>query len=446
MKESLQRNMKLNHASRWSYLNTLLILLTSSFNLLFLFSNVNAKSLIEHNSSTKWRVCEYFPQSRLPHLFDRDNKLIEKHSIDNSKKNRTLPLPSPIRIILQNSASNLIYFLRSKHILNGTPCGIPTPCLATAAIAIPIFQLRRKDFNDYSKPKMEPKLAPTNPVFRAFAFWKRAGPIVVHYKFTKRWCKFKEYPFETRDVIWNSLHDQYAEEVKDIMTQFRGLFVKFGQVLSGRADFMPRQYIEAFTSLQDDLPPKPFEEIKNIVQESLYEIDDNLTFDEVFESFDESPLGTASIGQVHAAVLSSRLYNITTNKAFYKEIPEVAVKVMHPSAQDQFRNDFKIFKWLCRVGLPGWMTLLDELKRQMMTEFDYTDEANSLQEIRMNMKKTKYSKFIQIPEPVTNLCHKNLLVMEMLRGKKLSDHFEYKLAEALNGDMKLAKKIIRRML
>ena len=308
---------------------------------------------------------------------------------------------------------------------------------------------KRKQFQRNNKKGL--KLAPTNQYLRAITFWSKAGPIVAHYKFTKKWLKFQNYPLEKRDEIWNQLHDEHAPQAYGILIQFRGLFVKLGQVLSARPDFMPQQYIEKFSSLQDALPPKPFDEIKKIVEASLKcnrNLDEGVQFNDIFESFDEIPLGSASIGQVHRAVLQSTYHrkmkaNNEHSMRTYKGDPVVAVKVMHPAAEDQFRSDFNTLRLLCNIALPGWRPLMEELRTQMMSEFDYIDESKSLQEVRDNMDQSIYSKYIKIPEPVNPLCTKNVLVMELLNGKKLSDHMVDELATVFNGNIDLAQKLIR---
>lgn len=117
---------------------------------------------------------------------------------------------------------------------------------------------------------------------------------------------------------------------------------------------------------------------------------------------------------------------------------------MHPGAQDRFRHDFQVFKWLCRVALPGWKPVLQELERQIMTEFDYSNEALSLEDVRKNMAKTQYAKKICIPQPLLSLCSTHLLVMELLEGKKLSDAIEDRLTSALGGDRELVHDFLQR--
>ncbi len=113
--------------------------------------------------------------------------------------------------------------------------------------------------------------------------------------------------------------------------------------MSSRPDFMPSIYIDYFSELQDNVPGYATHEIKAIISSSINK-NFNLTFQEVFEDFDEIPLGSASIGQVHAATLTNKFWKMNVNDSSYSGGREVAVKVMHVDAEDRFRNDFKILK------------------------------------------------------------------------------------------------------
>ena len=162
-----------------------------------------------------------------------------------------------------------------------------------------------------------------------------------------------------------------------------------------------------------------------------------LEFHDVFESMDPNALGSASIGQVHQAVLKSPF------SEYYGGGNVVAVKVMYPGAENRFHHDFQVFRWLCKVALTGWEPILDEFYRQIMTEFDYRREADSLGKVRRYMSESPYSRRIRVPEPLTALCTKELLMMEMLKGKKLSDAIEDELTTAL-GDRDRASALIKR--
>lgn len=144
----------------------------------------------------------------------------------------------------------------------------------------------------------------------------------------------------------------------DVILELRGLYVKIGQVVSSRADFVPRQYVDCFHTLQDSVPPWEKERIEAIVRASL-ESCQGVELEDVFVDIGEV-LGSASIGQVHKATLTQQYGG-----------GEVAIKVMHPSAETTFRNDFKVFRTLCKVALPGWDPILRELELQMMTEGEF---------------------------------------------------------------------------
>lgn len=275
----------------------------------------------------------------------------------------------------------------------------------------------------------EQTINPFEPPIRALKFWKRVAPIVIHYKFTEYWFKVAHVDNQKkRAEVWDKLHYKHAPAGLDCILELRGLFVKIGQVLSSRADFIPRQYVDVFAQLQDSVPPWEKERVLSIVRDSL--MGQGLDIDYVFESFD-GVLGSASIGQVHKARLTQRFGGSV-----------VACKVMHPNAESRFRNDFKIFKTLCKVVLPGWDPILREIELQMMTEFDYTNEGRNLQKVRSNMLKSPYKNKVKVPYPILDLCSKNLLVMEYLEGKKLAVAIEEKLASILGGDVKMARKVL----
>ena len=272
------------------------------------------------------------------------------------------------------------------------------------------------------------KVLSAEPVRRAIFFWRHAGPIVAHYKFAQWWLESSQASQEKRDQVYDRLHNRYCGTSLHIMMHLKGLYVKLGQVLSSRPDFIPPQYIEIFSQGQDSVPQWPIEQVEDIIRDSL-QSEFGLDFDEVFESIDPIALGSASIGQVHRAVVSDLCYNITGSQQYESNV--VAVKVMHPWAKERFSCDFQVFRWLCRLALPGWKGFLDELERSMMTEFDYRNEATSLIEVRDNMACSPYRNRVYVPQPIENLCCKNVLVMEMLSGQTLVEDIEEKLTQVL---------------
>jgi predicted unusual protein kinase regulating ubiquinone biosynthesis (AarF/ABC1/UbiB family) len=196
-----------------------------------------------------------------------------------------------------------------------------------------------------------------------------------------------------------------------------------------------------FIAAQDSIPQWPIEEVVDVVDTSL-KSKFGLHFDDVFDSFESTSLGSASIGQVHKAKLKPKYSKLDG----YGGGDIVAVKVMHRGAKERFHHDFQVFRWLCKIALKGWEPILDECYRQIMSEFDYRKEADSLALVRENMANSPFQRQIRIPEPLSNLCTKDLLIMEMLEGKKLSDALEDELALALGGKDKAEAMIKRKRL
>jgi aarF domain-containing kinase len=146
-----------------------------------------------------------------------------------------------------------------------------------------------------------------------------------------------------------------------------------------------------------------------------------LEFDDVFSSFDDVPLGIASIGQVHRAVL--------------RETGEVvAVKIQMPDIETWFRSDISTITSFCQLALPQFVPTFAEIEKQFCTEFDYEGEAKNLNAIR-DLVLPKWSHAVCIPEPHMELCGQHILVMEFLDGVKLVDGIrsQYKIVADATG-------------
>ena len=115
---------------------------------------------------------------------------------------------------------------------------------------------------------------------------------------------------------------------------------------------------------------------------------------------------------------------------------------MHPNSENQFANDFKVFLGLTKIALSGWEPIVRELEEGMMSEFDYTNEAQDLRRVRENMLDSPYADRVRVPEPMIDLCSKHVLVMEFLSGRKLAEDIELKLAKIV-GDVDSARKVLK---
>src|SRR6185503_13959749 len=151
-------------------------------------------------------------------------------------------------------------------------------------------------------------------------------------------------------------------------------YVKLGQVLSTRPDLLPNAYIEELEQLQDDVGPIPIEEVRATIEEEL-----GGRLSKLFDSFDEEPIGTASLGQVHAAQL--------------RDGRDVVIKVQRPHIREQLADDIEFFRELAgflaahtqvgaRVDIVG---IIQQLERALVDELDYRIEARNAMSFRRSL-------------------------------------------------------------
>jgi hypothetical protein len=145
------------------------------------------------------------------------------------------------------------------------------------------------------------KIIRSESVRRATYFWWNIGPIVIHYKFTKFWfTKINtNADIKKRNYVYNKLHTKYSPICYNTALQLKGLYIKLMQICSSRPDFIPLQYIKLFVHSQDSLPQYPIDDIKQIINNSLKQLNDpeqpeqeQLSYDKVFVNIDEIALGT----------------------------------------------------------------------------------------------------------------------------------------------------------
>jgi len=199
---------------------------------------------------------------------------------------------------------------------------------------------------------------------------------------------------------------QAKDFVKDLESMGPA-FVKIGQSLSTRPDLITPVFIKALEKMQDHCSPVDFANIKQIIEE---ELDVGLTT--VFSEFDEKPIASASLGQVHHARLSDG--------------SEVAVKVQRPDATREVIWDMTILAQLAakvdehskmgrHYGFSNWV---DQLRQSIMRELNYDLEASNLKAFAGILE--DYEDII-IPQPVWNLTSQRVLVMDYISGIKVQD-------------------------
>jgi ubiquinone biosynthesis protein len=183
--------------------------------------------------------------------------------------------------------------------------------------------------------------------------------------------------------------------------------VKLGQALSTRPDLVGQEAAENLSQLQDDLPPAPLAAIRRTIERSF-----NAPLESLFSKFDETPVGAASIAQVHRAVTS--------------EGREVAVKVLRPGIEDEFARAIETYEWAA-AQIESMSDEVQRLRPRLVVaqfrqwtsrELDLQREAASASELKENMvAEPGY----YVPEIDWRRTARRVLTLEWLDGIKLND-------------------------
>jgi ubiquinone biosynthesis protein len=196
----------------------------------------------------------------------------------------------------------------------------------------------------------------------------------------------------------------------EALTALGPTWVKFGQILSTRSDILPASILEELSSLQDAVDPIEFAEIDAQLKRNL-----GADYREKFASFEEEPLASASIGQVHRAVLADG--------------KEVVVKVQRPGIGPKISSDLNIlasvsgyieesFEEARAMDLRG---SVQDFAKSLGAELDYRVEADNILRFTRNFADSDQ---VRLPRVYEDLCTEEVLTMEFMRGRKFSELIE----------------------
>jgi ubiquinone biosynthesis protein len=201
-----------------------------------------------------------------------------------------------------------------------------------------------------------------------------------------------------------------GQRLREALEKLGPIFVKFGQVLSTRRDLMPLDIADELARLQDRVPPFPAATAVAIIEKALRK-----PLDQIFVSFEQQPIASASIAQVHFAVVRDR---------DGKE-RDVAVKVLRPGMLSAIDSDLALMRMMA-----GWVEGLSsdgkrlkprevvaEFDKYLHDELDLIREAASAAQLRRNMEGLG---LVLIPEMFWDLCTTEVLVMERMVGVPIS--------------------------
>ena len=197
-----------------------------------------------------------------------------------------------------------------------------------------------------------------------------------------------------------------GERLREALESLGPIFVKFGQVMSTRRDLLPPDIADELARLQDQVPP-----FESALAVSMIEKSFGRPLAQIFASFDHTPIASASIAQVHFAVLPNGR--------------EVAVKVLRPNMKPAIEKDLALMHMMA-----GWVEgssadgkrlkpreVIAEFDKYLHDELDLLREASSAAQLRRNMAGLD---LVMIPEIIWDYCMPDVMVMERMKGVPIS--------------------------
>lgn len=260
-----------------------------------------------------------------------------------------------------------------------------------------------------------PPLTGLQRATRAVEFYKRALPVLAAYKAKEVELGLREKFLGETDIdqeqIWKELDEWGSQRIADTIQEMKGFYVKTGQVISTRVDLFPEAYTSKLQQLQDGIEPMPFDMVKRVVEQELL---DGAPLSELFATFEEEPLGSASIAQVHkATLLDGRV---------------VAVKLQRPNVEPKLRGDIanlkRISKALAKQLPVDYYAVFCELGEALENELDFLAEAQAMRKIHLatshDVDGTLTGSPVSVPLPIGELVTKRVLVMDFVEGVPLN--------------------------
>lgn len=199
-------------------------------------------------------------------------------------------------------------------------------------------------------------------------------------------------------------------KLREILEDLGPTYVKFGQIMSMRSDMLPLAYTKELEKLRTDVNPMPFDVVKASIEEEL-----GGNASEIFASIDHTPLGSASIAQVHEAKLIDG--------------EDVVIKIQRPHIYETMEADIKLLRRACGMlkiagqtgNLLDFKGVVEELWRTSQIEMDFIKEAENIDRFAAFNKDIEY---VICPTVYHEYTTRKMLVMTNLSGPQIDDHIE----------------------
>ena len=185
------------------------------------------------------------------------------------------------------------------------------------------------------------------------------------------------------------------------------IFIKFGQMLSTRKDLLPNDIAIELSKLQDKVPPFEFEKVKQTIENAY-----SKKISSVFKEFNEKPVASASVAQVHFAILHNG--------------EKVAVKILRPNIESEVKKDIKLLHLIANILYKIWSDgkrlkpdeVVSEFERHTQSELNLLLEAGHCSHLGENFKDKK---LLVVPNVFWDYCHEKVMVMERMDGIPISN-------------------------
>lgn len=224
-------------------------------------------------------------------------------------------------------------------------------------------------------------------------------------------------------------HARAADRLLLLCSTQAGVYIKAGQLLASTRPFIPSEFSSKLSHLHDNAPQSPMEDVGRVFHQDM-----GLEIGKIFEWFDPSPLGCASLAQVHKAGLKTESGGVDV----------VAVKVQHAWMSQHTASDLTAMLWVARaieLSFPGvevqW--LLPVFRASLSKELDFRLEHQNAARCATNFKRDDS---VYVPKNIDRLCSRRILTMEYIDGIKVD---EIQQLEARGFDPKAVAHMVTRV-
>ncbi len=258
------------------------------------------------------------------------------------------------------------------------------------AAASPTYGARKRG----SAPRSRPR--------RFVSVGRMLARVFLGYKFIS--FREKRKGKDWADLRREKHHRWSAERFYETAVKNQGLLIKTGQLLGTRPDVLPEAYVEVLSRLHDEVPPEPFDSIKHIVEREL-----GRSLEEMFAEFNPEPVASASLAQVHRAILHDGRV--------------CAVKVQYPGIEHIVDIDLDNMSFFIRVlnrvdKSMDYRFVADEMRQTIPKELDFINEGHNAERVAHDFS---YVEDIVVPQIYWDYTSRRVLTMEYIDGVKITD-------------------------